>query len=381
MRSELVTRFFESLLEGRLHRLERKRAIVLRNELIPYNAPPAEWPAKLRALLPGEGAPLVDELGAAEPTREALAKYYGRAFVDLIFDETLRSYPSDQRQKDLGVPESQLLVNLYPWFFPQAERARLTITESRRYQDVVRSQPREYMLYPDQGGFASFPQALARKLEGNGGTVLSGAHDLAFEFDGSRQQLETVAACGRRLSAPRVYWCSGLDALYKLLEMPAPNLTPDTFLLGSFEFEREIRSDYSEILLGDPDHAMNRISFPGKLALEQDNLVQVEFSFATADRRWLASADAWRDAWTRSLQRLGIAQHGNRVVDFDLRMFPLYSNVYGAEGERLPPIDFSARLGAETNLKPVLPTYAKVNINTRIPQYLDFLTRDILQLR
>ena len=44
-------------------------------------------------------------------------------------------------------------------------------------------------------------------------------------------------------------------------------------------------------------------------------------------------------------------------------------------------IQNDAEISPESNLKPVLPTYRKVNINTRVPQYLEFLSSDVLGRR
>ena len=104
MRSEFVTRLFSQAVNGEVNKVERRRGIVLRNHVIRYNAEPRDWPEELRAMLPdGE---LVDKLGTDRPTRENLAKFYGKPFADLIFDEALPSYPSDYRHCTLGVDES-----------------------------------------------------------------------------------------------------------------------------------------------------------------------------------------------------------------------------------------------------------------------------------
>jgi protoporphyrinogen oxidase len=382
MRSELATRFFTHVLEGKLHRLERRRAIVLRGQLIPYNAEPKDWPDALRELLlHGGERGLVDDIGAAPPTRDRLARCYGAGFADLVFDEILPSYPSDFRHAQLGVAAEKLLVNVYPWFFPRAERERVDSTLSRTYQDAVRAQPREFMLYPDAGYFGAFPEAIAQRCLVQGGELMLGARDLRVDFRPETRRVESVLANGRRLSAPRVYWCGPPAALCTLLGREAPNATPDTFVLGSFEYERPVRCDYSELILGDKDHPMNRVSFPGKLSPGEDNLVQCEFAFPTAAEEWSRKPDEWRDSFARSLVQLGIVDAANRVLSAQIQFVPIFYNVFGAEGRELPPLEFADVLGPESNLRPVLPTYQKVNINTRLPQIVQFLARDLAARR
>ena len=47
------------------------------------------------------------------------------------------------------------------------------------------------------------------------------------------------------------------------------------------------------------------------------------------------------------------------------------------DGVPMPEVDFSGALPPDSNLRPVLPTIRKVNINTRLPQYLEFLAQDL----
>jgi hypothetical protein len=378
MRSELTTRFFERVLGGALHRLERRRAIVLRGQQIPYNADPKDWPEALRALLLHGGShALVDDIGTKLPTRERIARCYGHGFADLVFGEILPSYPSDQRHALLGVPEEKLLVNVYPWFFPRSARERGEQSASRTYQDAVREQPREYMLYPDAGYFGAFPEAIARHCVAQCGELLLGARDLHVDYRPETRRVESVLANGRRLRAPRVYWCGPPAALCALVGREVPNATPDTFVLGSFEYERPVRCAYSELILGDPEHRINRISFPGKLALGEDNLVQCEFAFPTADEAWSRKPEDWQADFARSLTQLGIVDADNRVIDAGIQLVPIFYNVYGAEGRELPPLDFSDVLGAESTLRPVLPTNQTVTINPKLPQIVQFLARDL----
>jgi len=382
MRSELTTRFFGHVLEGALHRLERRRAIVLRGLTIPYNAEPKDWPDALRPLLlHGGESPLVDDIGTQPPTRERIASCYGRGFADLVFGEILPSYPSDHRHALLGVPEQSLLVNVYPWFFPRSARARVSLDASRTYQDAVREQPREYLLYPDAGYFGAFPEAIARRCVAQGAELLLGARDLFVDYQPQTRRVESVLVNGRRLRAPRVYWCGPPAALCALVGREVPNATPDSFVLGSFEYERPVRCAYSELILGDPEHRINRISFPGKLAHGEDNLVQCEFAFPTADEEWSRKPEDWRDAFARSLTQLGVVDAHNRVVDASVQLVPIFYNVLGAEGRELPPLDFADTLGPDSNLRPVLPTYQKVNINTRVPQIVQFLAHDLAARR
>jgi hypothetical protein len=374
MRAEFVTKLLTHAVRGRVRRLPKRRAIVLRGHLIPYNAPPSAWPAELRALL--RAGPIVDDLGSAPPTRAALGRIYGAAFAAMIFDEALRSYPAECRHLDFGVDESALMVNVYPWFFPRVEREGRADDPHHRYQERVRREQDEHVIYPESGGFAGFAEGLAARAREAGVEILQGAGDLAFDMDPAARVVRSCTALGRTFSARRVYWCGPVGALCGLLGEEAPDVAPERFVLGSFQFARPVSCPYLELIVADPAHPINRASFPGKLHGEPDDLVQLEFAFPKASGAYGAGAEYWLETWLDSLRALGVVQRDNELVEFDLKSFPILYNSFGVDGQPMPELELNA-LPPTSNLRPVLPTIRKVNINTRLPQYLEFLARDL----
>ncbi len=374
MRSEFVTKLFTAVIDGAVRQVEHRRGMVIRGHQVAYNAEAKDWPEELAALLPA--GPLVDDIGDAPPTRGRLAEVYGAGFADLVYDEILPSYPSEVRHLDFDVEPWRLLVNIYPWFFPRARRRPLSDSASRVYQDSVRAGRDESLLYPAAGGFAGFVQAFRRKLETHGVELLLGAADFAVDFDPEDRRVRWVQSGGRRLTAPRVYWCASATSLCALLGAPLPALDPDRLVLGSFEFDRPIRCDFTELIVGDPEHAINRVSFPGRLSGEPDTLVQLEFAYPRAVDRFDDKRGYWLDQWSRSLRALGVIGVDHRLREFDFKSVPLLYNCFGVEGRPMPDIELGP-LPPETNLRPVLPSLRKVNINTRVPAYLRFLADDL----
>jgi hypothetical protein len=375
LRSEVVTKLFRYVVDDDVHETERRRGIVLRNHMIPYNAVAGDWPEELRALLPD--GDLIDELGEAPPTREALARYYGERFAGMVFDEVLASYPCETRQLDFGVDESQLLTNIYPWFFPRARRVAVTNDLSREYHDGKRAGQKEVFLYPKRGGFGGFAEGFERKLVNLGVEVLTDIPDLHFEMEPAKQRVSWVTAQGRQFRAPRVFWCGPVGVLCRLLSLPVPELKPDQFVLGSFEFSRPLDCSYHELIFGTPQHFINRMSFPGKISRTADNLVQLEFSYPRhAPGQFVTDESFWKNSWLASLRKLGIADDSNEPLDFDLKTVPLVYNCYGIEGRRMPEVEIG-ELHPESNLRPVLPSIRNININTRVPQFLEYLTAEL----
>jgi hypothetical protein len=367
MRSPLATRLFQRVVAGEVHRTTLRRAIVLRNHVIPYAPARDELPGEIRALLPpGE---LHDTVGDAAPTRENLARCYGRPFVDLVFDEVLPSYPSENRHRAFGVDESQLLANIYPWFFPRAHRTGVSHDESRRFHDRLRAGIAQDVLYPKAGGFSGFALGFQRELERLGVELLLGA-DVAFERASGTHTLTEARANGRRLSAEHYFWAAPWGALCRLLDIPCQDTATDRVFLGSFRLDQPAFSDYHEILVGDPKLQLNRIHFPARFRASDEPLMQVEFA-VPAREDWPTTAAHWGARWRADLERLGVLGR-HRIEEFDFKAIVMHYNGYGMEGERLRDAD-PALLRADSNVRPVVPSMANLNLNRYVPRAVAYV--------
>lgn len=369
-RSRLATRLFTHVVEGRVHEVPLRRGMVLRGMLMPYAPRRDQLPASLAALLPpGE---LIDDLGDALPSRARLSRIYGPAYADLIFDEVLPSYPSEDRHRHFGVEESRLLANIYPWYFPRARRAAVTGDESRRFHDLLRAGIEQRVLYPREGGFGGFADGFRRHLDPGRIELLTGVEDLHLEVRPGTRTVEWVAGAGRRFSADHYFWAGSWSSLCRLLGMPCQDVVTDRVMLGSFRLDRPALTEYHEILVGDPAHPINRISFPARFREAADPLLQVEFAVPQA-ADWPGDPEHWRESWLASLRRLGLLEAGHRVEEFDYRAFPLHFNGYGAEGAALRDAD-PGLLGSDTNVRPVVPSMANLNLNRYVPRAVTYVT-------
>ena len=370
-RSPLATRLFQHVVEGRVHRQVLRRGLVLRGHVVPYNPEPEELPAALRALLPaGE---LVVELGSALPTRAQLARCYGPRFVDLVFDEVLPSYPSEHRHRAFGVDEARLLTNIYPWFFPRARRSAPGADLSRRFHDRLRDGVPQEILYPMAGGFGGFAEGFRRGLDPARVAVVTGTTDLHLELVPGTHQVAWASLGGRRLTARHWFWAGAWPALCKLLALPCQDVATDRVLLGSFVLDRPAASPYHEILVGDPRHWLNRIAFPAKFRCAEDPLVQVEFAVPVAEP-WPTDAGTWLGRWEQDLRALGVLAPEHRIREADFRAFTMHFNGFGAEGEALRDAD-PGLLAPDSNLHPVVPSMANLNLNTWVPAAVAQVTR------
>lgn len=362
-RTTLATRLFHHVLDGQVHRTQLKRGLVLRGQLVPYAPTREQLPPALRALV--KDGPIVDDIGDRRPTRAALAGIYGRGWADMVFDEVLPSFPSEARHGEFGVDESQLLANIYPWFFPRADRRAGTADESRCFHDKLRAGIPQFILYPKRGGFGGFAQALRDKLP-QSIEVVTGAADVQVQVKPGTHTVEQVGALGRAFTAPAYFWAGPWEALARLLGIACQHVATDRVMIGSFVLDRPPACDYNELLLGDPSLPMGRLYFPARFRESDEPLLQVEHALPAAVA---APADAghWRQAWWEGLTRLGIVGPSQRLVEFDYKSVTMHFNGYGTEGEALRDAD-SALIRPGSNLHAVVPSMANLNLNRYVPR-------------
>lgn len=371
MRSEVATRLFLHALEGAVRRVTLRRGIVLRGSLMPYAPSSDEVSEQVRRLLqPGD---LVDALGDGLPTRARIGECYGPAFADLVFDEVLPSYPSEARHLRFGVDEARLLTNIYPWFFPRARRSIDNPDESRAFHDRLREGIPQTILYPAEGGFGAFAEALAERARRQGIEVITAANDLRVSV-GDGHVIEYVEAGGRRFEAPRYLWAAAWPSLCDALSVSCQDAATDRVMLGSFRFRRPPQTAFHEILVGDPSMWINRVSFPSAFRGTDDGLAQVEFAVPVADPAWDVDGDAWRARWLDDLCRLGVLTPAHEVEDFDFRSFVMHFNGFGAEGVELRDAD-PALLAPTSNVHPVVPSMANLNLNRYMPRVVRDVTK------
>jgi len=375
MRSEVTTRLFTEAIDGRVQRVLLRRGMVLGGHLVPYNPVPADMPRDLRKMLPGDE--IVDDLGAGVPTREELRRYYG-AYADFVFDEVLPSFRSEWRHRELGVDESRLMTNIYPWFFPRARRRSIADRESRPFHDRLRDGEGQYVLYPEEGGFAGFARGFLAKL-GPRIEVLTDLPDLHFEINPATHTVKWVQARGRKLASRHIFWCAPWPRLCRLLDLPVQDLATDNLLLGSFRFDAPAFSDFNEILVADPSFQIDRISFPGRFAKSDAPVLQVEFAFPVADKKTPLKEPHWREAWLGDLRRLRLLGASHRVESFDFKCFRMHYNSFGAEGEPRREPDPS-RILPGSNIRPVAPTMQNRNLNGSVPLYLEYVMRVLAEI-
>ncbi len=310
-RSPFTTRFFSRMLKGKFHTLSLHRGIALQGHTLSYNSPISEWPKGIT-----EKIGLSDFHDALDgpPTREAIEKIYGPHFTRVAFDEILPSYPSLAWQKRNGKAESDLMDSVYPWFFPRTSEKVVEGPEWVKYHQKVRNQGEHLVMYPDEGGFGAFISGIYDHVDHSQVTVVKGFASMDVVLDQKDQRVSKVVIDGISYTANRYFWCAPLVIMGRLLGMQFPVAHPQMLCLGSYAFENELPFQFHEILVGEKDVPINRISFPGAIAGKKNNLVQIEFAYPVGDLD--IKADSWKADCLQYLVERGLIPAGSKPVDY-----------------------------------------------------------------
>jgi protoporphyrinogen oxidase len=361
-RSALTTRLFGKMLEGNFHKLSLKRGIVIKDHLLKYNSEICTWPQDLQQLFVSKK--FDDNIEKLSSIKQ-LTDIYGSGFISLLVEDILRSYPSKKWALDHGGKIEDHIEFVYPWFLPKSLKKAQRQTESEIFHDKARDS-NHYVLYPNEGGFAQFPMSFASKLSRDGQSVELNCSDIRFIYSAPGTHIiSQVEAKGVSYTAPLIMWCAPLGQLFRMFSLPLSlNGKPQRLILGNFVFKQEIQSDYHEILVGSSKHLINRISFPGKIALQTDNLLQTEFYYP--DGEYHFNEEQWKDEWLKSLKEIGII--GNHdLVNFsfrqEIRGFAIKDSFEKISHELKDQIS-----KVQTNLIIPFPMVGPENINRLIPE-------------
>ncbi len=359
-RSPFTTRFFGRMLKDKFHTLSLRRGIALQGHTLPYNAPISEWP---RSITEKIGLSDFHDTLDGPPTREAIENIYGAYLARMAFDEILPSYPSLAWQKKNGKVESDLMDSVYPWFFPQTSAKVVEGPEWVKYHQQVRNQGEHLVMYPNEGGFGSFISGIYDHIDLSHVTVVKGFASMDVVLDQKDQRISKVVIDGSSYTANRYFWCAPLVIMGRLLGMQFPVAHPQMLCLGSYAFENEFPFRFHEVLVGEKDVPINRISFPGAIAGKKNDLVQIEFAYPVGDLD--IKADSWKVDCLKYLVERGLIPADNKPVDY--AYFGAVKGFISSHDPRQMLADFQARLQSTTNVTYPYVGLEADNINRIVP--------------
>ena len=374
-RSLATTKFFKKVLKNNYRKFKLRRGIILKDRLIPYNEKINNWPKELKILFPKK---IANDTIKGKLSRKKISKVFGKKFTNLAYEEILRSYPSINWSLKNGGKEEDFFGLVYPWFFPSTKKINQRTSEWDAFHDKMRNDQNHFVLYPKKGGFGSFVDAIYDNINKKYCKIIKNAKNIEFNIQSKTKKISSVKINGKVCVADTYFWCNSPISLCKILDIKIKEIVgrPQQIVFGNFVLKNKIKSSFHEILVGSNQHKINRISFPGKIANNNNKLIQVEYSFPLTATKY--DKTALKKSWINSLKILGIIHKQDQIKKFtfikEIRGFVTKHNseelrnfyrkmMHGKIGNNI--IIPSFNLGPE-NINRVVPTVILNTTNTLI---------------
>ena len=314
-RSLITTKFFQKVLKNQYYKHKLKRGIVIKDNLFSYNEKFSKWPKELQKEFK---ITTNDDNIKNNLNRKNISKIYGKKFTDFAYDEIAKSYPTIKWATEHGGKEEDFFDLVYPWFFPNKPKQTIRNSEWDRFHDKKRMTLDHYVLYPKKGGFQYFTDSIIADIDTKYCKIKKNIKNLAIKTDPKSKNILSIKANDEQIYADLFFWCTSPILLGKILKIKSivtKSDLPQTIIFGNFIFEKNISSNFHEILVGSLDHQINRISFPGKIMKKKNNLIQVEYSFP--NNLFELEKNSWKQSWLKSLYSLGLVKNNNLLKNFN----------------------------------------------------------------
>lgn len=313
-RSLITTNFFKKVLRNQFHKIKLNRGIVLKNNLFRYNEDFQNWPMDFQKFFKIGN---LDDNIKNDLSRKKISKIYGIKFTDFAFDEITNSYPTIKWSLEHGGKIENFIGLVYPWFFPKKFKTVTRDNEWNSFHDKKRISQNHFVLYPKNNGFQGFTDAIIKDIDKKYCTIKKNIKNLEININSTNNNISNIKVGNQLISGDVYFWCTSPVLLAKKLNIDSKIVKSgkiQKIIFGNFVFEKKLSVPYHEILVGSLEHKINRISFPGRIAKNTNNLIQVEFSFP--ENQFKYDENFWKNSWMKSLEILGIVKKNNHLNDF-----------------------------------------------------------------
>ena len=309
-RSFITTKFFIKVLQNNYRKFKLKRGIIIKDHLIPYNEKINKWPKDLKVLFSKK---LQEDTIEGKLSRVKISKNFGKKFTDLAYKDILISYPSIKWSLENGGKEEDFFGLVYPWFFPNIKKKNQRKSEWEIFHDKMRN-VEHFVLYPKKGGFESFIKGIQNDINKKYCKIIKNTKNIKFQINSKTRNISSVKINERVFVANAYFWCNSPISLCKILGINIKKMKsgkPQQIIFGNFVLKNNIKSNFHEILVGNPQHKINRISFPGKISNKGNRLIQVEWAIPLNTSK--IDKISLKKSWIASLMTLGIINKQNQI--------------------------------------------------------------------
>ena len=203
----------------------------------------------------------------------SLEKIYGSDFVEFSIENIARSYVQNQLWIEDNLAGEIILTNIYPWFFP--------LTPEDRHGDLNKLRPHfhnhmveENMVrYPKNGSFMTITDAARSAVK----EIISKADDPSY-------QVAVFDSDGKVDAEDNTYHVWPIDYIdvASRFDLEFPDYTESHFYLVSVVLDNPIMFEQHEILVGDVNYYVDRVSTPDSLS-GRDAITSLQFECETIE--------------------------------------------------------------------------------------------------
>ena len=233
-RSLLTTKFFQKVLKNEYFKFKLNRGLVLKNNLFPYNQKFSKWPKEFQQHFKINS---LDDNIINNLSRKNISKIYGKEFTNFAFDQITKSYPSIKWAIENGGKEEDFFGLIYPWFFPSKNKISTRNSEWYKFHDKKRMLLDHYVLYPKNGGFQGFTDAIVNDIDMKYCKIKKNIKQLEIKTNSKTNNIESIKVNDKLIHGDLFFWCTSPIPLAKMLKIKSPiykSGLPQTIIFGNF---------------------------------------------------------------------------------------------------------------------------------------------------
>ena len=186
-----------------------------------------------------------------------LEQIYGSDFVRFSIENIAKSYFQNQLWINNNLSDEIKLTNIYPWFFPLSPKDELGNLNKLRPHFHNKTTENNLVMYPKSGSFGSITSALKKVLE-----------EVIIESQDSEYRFASFDENGKLSVDKDTFhiWPIDYHDVASRFNLELPDFTESYFYLISVVLEVSITFTNHEILVGDKNYYIDRVSSPESLS-------------------------------------------------------------------------------------------------------------------
>jgi len=200
-----------------------------------------------------------------------LEAIYGSDFIKFSIENIAKSYVQNELWIEDNLSAEIILTNIYPWFFPltpEDPQGSLNKTRPHFHNHMIED---NVVMYPKEGSFMAITHAARKAVK-----------ELISEADDSSYQVAVFDSDGKIDVEENTYHVLPIDYIdvASRFNLEFPDYTETHFYLISVVLDNPINFDEHEILVGDTDYYVDRVSTPDSFS-GKDEITSLQFECET----------------------------------------------------------------------------------------------------